>query len=147
MSELCVTGKQSPPSWQQIDPTKSVYRTVDTKHSNKNENIEENKQKPKIISNSNLAKNESESLKDGNDARITYLCFLTHYYLELQQGENAIKILEGVLQVFPHSLIATSQVKKVFRIIFIIIFHSRLYAIHFSSLIEFVGLHEILIRQ
>jgi hypothetical protein len=54
--------------------------------------------------------NEFENLKDGNDARICYLCFLTHYYLELQQGENAIKILEGVLQVFPNSLIATSQV-------------------------------------
>lgn len=55
--------------------------------------------------------NDSEDIKDGNDARICYLCFLTHYYLELQQGENAIKILEGVLQVFPNSLIATSQVQ------------------------------------
>lgn len=109
LSELCVTGKHSPPSWQQIDPTKSVYRTVESKHGNGNENRDENKIKTRI-SNLNLMNNESENLKDGNDARICYLCFLTHYYLELQQGENAIKILEGVLQVFPNSLIATSQV-------------------------------------
>lgn len=109
LSELCVTGKRSPPSWQRIDPTKSVYRTADFEHGNRNDNRDENKIKTRI-SNLNLMNSESENLKDGNDARICYLCFLTHYYLELQQGENAIKILEGVLQVFPNSLIATSQV-------------------------------------
>ena len=110
LSELCVTGKHSPPSWQQIDPTKSIHRTIDLKRGNRSENRDENKIKTRV-SNLNLMSNDSEDIKDGNDARICYLCFLTHYYLELQQGENAIKILEGVLQVFPNSLIATSQVQ------------------------------------
>ena len=83
-----------------------------------------------------MTKNDPENLKDGNDARITYLCFLTHYYLELQQGENAIKILEGVLQVFPHSLIATSQVMKVFIFIFILIITKFLMICIFAFLLN-----------
>ena len=39
-----------------------------------------------------------------------YLCFLSHYYLELQHGDKAMKVLEGVLHIFPNSQIATSQV-------------------------------------
>jgi anaphase-promoting complex subunit 8 len=41
---------------------------------------------------------------------VAYLCFLAHYYLEQQHGEKAMKVLEGVLHVFPHSQVAVSQV-------------------------------------
>ena len=49
---------------------------------------------------------------NGQESRVMYLCFLAHYYLELQQGEKAIKVLEGVLHIFPNSHIAASQVCK-----------------------------------
>jgi hypothetical protein len=41
-----------------------------------------------------------------------YLCFLSHYYLDLQHGDKAMKVLEGVLHIFPNSQIATSQVRS-----------------------------------
>ena len=47
---------------------------------------------------------------NGHESRVMYLCFLAHYYLELQQGEKAMKVLEGVLHIFPDSHIAASQV-------------------------------------
>ena len=47
---------------------------------------------------------------NGHESRVMYLCFLAHYYLELQQGEKAMKVLEGVLHIFPNSHIAASQV-------------------------------------
>ena len=41
---------------------------------------------------------------------MAYLCFLAHYYLELQHGDKAMKVLEGVLHIFPHSQVAIGQV-------------------------------------
>ena len=46
----------------------------------------------------------------GQEGRVAYLCFLAQYYLELQHGDKALKVLEGVLHVFPHSQVAISQV-------------------------------------
>ena len=46
----------------------------------------------------------------GQEGRVMYLSFLAHYYIEQQQGEKALKVLEGVLHIFPHSQVAASQV-------------------------------------
>jgi anaphase-promoting complex subunit 8 len=91
LSELCATEKLSPPTWQQVDPMSLVSSS-----------------KPQIPSSSSSSYKEMKS--NGQEGRVMYLCFLAHYYLELQQGEKAMKILEGVLHVFPNSQLVTSQV-------------------------------------
>jgi tetratricopeptide (TPR) repeat protein len=95
LSELCLTEKLPPPTWQQLDPRLLSAQTV-------------NQQFPSSSSKNNNGGNNRKG--SGQEGRVMYLCFLAHYYLELQQGEKAMKVLEGVLHIFPNSQIATSQV-------------------------------------
>ena len=69
---------------------------------------------------------------NGQESRVMYLCFLAHYYLELQQGEKAMKVLEGVLHIFPNSHIAASQVSRRGNWMF------NCYSIHHSDISIFV---------
>jgi hypothetical protein len=91
LAELCVTQKYPPPAWSHIDPQNSANQY-----------------------NKTHKKDEKSGTSKGNgqDARVMYLCFLSHYYLELQHGDKAMKVLEGVLHIFPNSQIATSQVRS-----------------------------------
>jgi anaphase-promoting complex subunit 8 len=91
LSELCATEKITPPTWQQVDPVSLVSSL-----------------KPQMPSSSSSGDKEIKS--NGQEGRVMYLCFLAHYYLDLQQGEKAMKVLEGVLHVFPNSQVVTTQV-------------------------------------
>ena len=95
LSDLCVTEKIPPPTWQQLD--------CNVAYSNGKEAVNNEQQHY-------TKKKENTTKTNGQEYRIMYLCFLAHYYLELQQGEKAMKVLEGVLHIFPLSQIATSQV-------------------------------------
>ena len=53
---------------------------------------------------------QGQTAEGGQEGRVMYLSFLAHYYIEQQQGEKALKVLEGVLHIFPHSQVAASQV-------------------------------------
>ena len=53
---------------------------------------------------------QSNSLAQHNANRIMYDCFLIHLYLEQQQGDLALQVLQkDVLQVFPTSQVSISQ--------------------------------------
>jgi hypothetical protein len=60
----------------------------------------------------NARSNTHTQQGNGQEARVMYLCFLAQLYLEQQQGEKALQVLEGVLFVFPHSQIAATQVGR-----------------------------------
>ena len=121
LSELCVTEMLSPPVWQQLDPNFST-----NSNNNNNNNMKNNEKNPTKNSKNTLQKNANNSKPVGQESRVIYLCFLAHYYLELQQGEKAIKVLEGVLHIFPNSHIATSQVSIMLSVAIIAVFSTFL---------------------
>ena len=92
-----MTEKIVPPTWQELDPSS---RPLNELSSSRQEQQQQHQQNKKL----------DHTKMNGHESRVMYLCFLAHYYLELQQGEKAMKVLEGVLHIFPNSHIAASQV-------------------------------------
>ena len=97
LSALCVTEKIPPPSWQLIDKSiydNSITNPSDVRHNditnidiNTNQNINSLPYRQHIIS------------PNDQGGRVIYLCFLTHYYLELQQGEKALKVRNEIAKM------------------------------------------------
>ena len=94
-----MTEKIVPPTWQELDPSSRILNHLSSSRQKQQQQNQKNR-------------NFGDTNMNGQESRVMYLCFLAHYYLELQQGEKAMKVLEGVLHIFPNSHIAASQVSR-----------------------------------
>ena len=114
-----MTNKISPPHWNKLSPKKQInlrqkkeineIKNTPLKYQNKNNNNAAGEKELNFDFVENTEKNENLNLE--KNARVMYLCFLSHYYLELHQGDKSLKVLEGILHIFPHSQIASCQVR------------------------------------
>jgi hypothetical protein len=95
LADLCMTEHIPPPTWTELDPAaQQQQQSFDTRSRSGNSNG-----------------NVSGETAVGQEARVMYLCFLTHMYLEQQHGDKALQVLEGVAYVFPNSQIVATQVR------------------------------------
>ena len=120
-----MTNKMSPPHWTKLSPKNQIdklaeYKKYEIKNTalkikNKNNSNAATEKDLNLNFDFNFNKNveKNSNLNLEKNARVMYLCFLSHYYLELHQGDKSLKVLEGVLHIFPHSQIASCQVSEI----------------------------------